>query len=641
MKGLQFLLKIAIVASIVGHMILSPYTKVEESFNLQAIHDILNYGIFPFSVLDQYDHKTFPGVVPRTFVGALLVAGIVTPIIKVLEFFDVDLLAGDQTNLQLLVRLVIGVANAFLLIKLADTANRIDFQSRKFKRKPLIGTCYLLLLASQFHILFYSSRTLPNFMALPFVNYALAKLMRGDMIGLSILAFTGIVFRLEIGVFSVVATVVFSLIFKQSDIFVNLLMLVVGTITGVMISVSVDTQFWGHLILPEIQSLVYNVVEGKSANWGVEPFPTYFTKYIPKLFKPPVVLMLSAIGFTNDPSDDNRVFRTKDSSIVHRPCKDSLRALFVSSILFVLVMSFQPHKEWRFIIYIVPVVTLLGGNGLATLIHKSKGSFSRKILVFFFLVLTAVSSIISLFTSYVSSFNYPGGQAVKVANELAYSRAQSNMTSLIHLDVATCMSGASRFTELHNIYISYDKTETPEELKNIWNNIDILVTEDHINTSDWENVDSVKIFSRVSLYPIISYLQTHSSFAQIQADVITLYNDSVKQKSLDAIFKILDQVIIKTDYLFIYERSEQTLEKDLYFERSDSKESPQEDTFEPPTDGIPYLPGQKLNGCGCSDQDHSNPDVGRGEIENNLNQQMEDIEQDLNQQIDDIESEFN
>lgn len=67
------------------HLWVAPYTKVEESFNIQAIHDFLKYGIpvngSALKIKFLFDHMTFSGSVPRTFVGAMGVAGLSKPVI--------------------------------------------------------------------------------------------------------------------------------------------------------------------------------------------------------------------------------------------------------------------------------------------------------------------------------------------------------------------------------------------------------------------------------------------------------------------------------------------------------------------------------------------------------------------------------
>lgn len=79
------MLLVSLPALVVLHLWIAPYTKVEESFHIQAIHDIETYGIPTVNVKDtlqtEYDHFEFPGAVPRTFAGAVALSGLSTPVI--------------------------------------------------------------------------------------------------------------------------------------------------------------------------------------------------------------------------------------------------------------------------------------------------------------------------------------------------------------------------------------------------------------------------------------------------------------------------------------------------------------------------------------------------------------------------------
>ncbi|KAG2733792.1 hypothetical protein G9P44_003317 [Scheffersomyces stipitis] len=560
MYKFYWLLDAAVVAAIGFYLVLAPYTKVEESFNLQAVHDILNYGPLPSqTITDNYDHIKFPGVVPRTFVGSLILAAIVNSVNSFSRsILAVDLLAPEksQSNLQLLVRAILGLANAFGFYKIRESINRVTITDKKSKTKGVIGFWFTVLLLTQFHILFYSTRTLPNFIALPFVSIGLSRLIEGDIVGYAWLAFTGIVFRLEVGLFAVIIAIVSSLGFGQSSIFVNGLSLFTGTSLGGLISLGVDSHFWGRLVVPEIESFVFNVVEGKASEWGVEPWSAYFGKYLFQLFRPPVILLLVLPGLSSDPADDGVTFvdQAQKKKVAH-PARHSLRILFVSSVLYIAAMSFQPHKEWRFIIYTIPILTLQAANGLTGISRKWSLGLTSKLLLLIIIALSFLASLLSLLSGYVSHFNYPGGEALAFVNE--YVQPLSSEEVFVHLDVPACMTGVSRFGQIHSDLITYDKTEDATELSEIWSQIDILVTgvsPAEIDKNFWELLHSTKAFYSMSVQPIIQLLQRQQTDkTAVRSFAVTVGKEAIRG-DFSTIHTFVRSLLLTTDYIFVYKR---------------------------------------------------------------------------------------
>lgn len=73
------------------HLLVAPYTKVEESFSLQATHDILRHGLPTRNVTAvltaNYDHLQFSGAVPRSFIGPLVLSQVAAPFVKLFGSF--------------------------------------------------------------------------------------------------------------------------------------------------------------------------------------------------------------------------------------------------------------------------------------------------------------------------------------------------------------------------------------------------------------------------------------------------------------------------------------------------------------------------------------------------------------------------
>ncbi|KAK6357243.1 dolichyl-P-Man:Man(7)GlcNAc(2)-PP-dolichol alpha-1,6-mannosyltransferase [Orbilia javanica] len=484
------ILEILLPVTMFVHLLMAPYTKVEESFNIQAIHDVANIGMpVPFTdvaeILAQYDHVEFPGAVPRSFAGAGLIGGITS---MVLGFVQDGLLQ------QIIVRAFLGLLNCSTIILLSRRVAKVY--------SPGAAKWYLLLQASQFHVMYYVSRTLPNMIAFGMVTYAFAELLppprslsaRKDWfdtspIGLQVLILAAVIFRCELALLFF-TNVVPLLVTGWVNIVELFILGGVTGVLGVLIAVSVDTYFWQTFPKPmwaELEGFLFNTVQGRSSEWGTSPVYYYFANAIPKMMlNPMALLVLLPIG------------------IYAGGWKRTTERVVGPSIAFVAAYSLLPHKEWRFIVYIMPALTLVAGVGADWVFSQRKKGILYLGLNLALFTTVALTFVASFGMSYVSSLNYPGGQALKILEEVAGSRESIR----VHMDVYTCMTGATRFTQntvAHPDW-KFSKEERKEVLANpgFWRDFDYVLTSSPESVMEflpgWEVKEVAKGYSGIAIW---------------------------------------------------------------------------------------------------------------------------------------------
>lgn len=415
-RNTEWLLFMALFA----HIIFVPFTKVEESFNVQAVHDLLYHRLN----LTQYDHQEFPGVVTRTFLGPLFIASILSFVHPVLNFLKLE-----KFWTLFAARFVLGMA---VLISFCSYVRLIE---ERFGRR--VGTFMRLITLTQFHFLFYASRPLPNTFALVLVLLVYQNWINSDYVWATIYAtLTTFIFRFElILLFGPLFLTVF--LTKPNKILNTILVGICTLALSFVISIPIDSFFWDKWLWPEGDMIRFNILHNKSHEYGVFPFWWYFTSALPRL------LLLSS-------------FFIPLGMLIHQQNQRTMALTTFPALAFVFLYSFLPHKELRFILYTVPILNLPASFFCSWIWKKAKVSWIYRIIALSVVVHLIGNLIITGHFIYASSRNYPGGEALMM---LQYkNRFDRNKRISVHIDNYCAETGISRFLQLFGNW-EYNKTE--------------------------------------------------------------------------------------------------------------------------------------------------------------------------------------
>lgn len=435
-----------------------------------------------FFHVSDFDHFLFPGVVPRTFAGPLilsLISCIPKYIFRLSPFLTLHL-----------VRFVLAALCVSSLLSIRNAlASRFT---------SLTATLFSLFTASQFHVLFYSSRTLPNTFALVLTNFAFANRLRSHpnnppYPAIALLSIACALFRSELSlyIFTTLLTDIAS--FKLKFSAACRVAIFTAVITALS-SIALDSYFWQRLCYPELEVFFFNVLLNKSSAWGTHPFHWYFTNALPRALGGVYLLAFIALISQFSP----------------------LAPLLLPVLFFISLYSILPHKELRFIIYALPVfnaVAAISVEGavrhitvrLHTRVAKKRSStsskqlhnttvmsfrFLRNFLLSAFAVLTiAISALQTVISSAASQANYPSGISMRklhsMENQL-YSNSGLCQGSIppnasVHIDVDSAMNGISQYVQVDldpNQLCpkwSYSKREDVEQLD--WTTFSHLISE--------------------------------------------------------------------------------------------------------------------------------------------------------------------
>ncbi|CAM9137083.1 unnamed protein product [Ectocarpus sp. 4 AP-2014] len=487
-RGWRKVAELILLAVIVAHALICPFTKVEESFNIQAIHDLLVHR----QDLASYDHNDFPGVVPRTFLGAAVVAAVSSPLHAAVEAFFADLSTRQAS--QVAARLALGLL-CWLAFRRFNSA--VAFRLGDAPAGWAAGVWAL-----QFHLPFYMSRTLPNVFALCVVLLALQAWLRDNVPrALGLFTVATLVFRCDVVVLLGPLTLQLLLTGRVRPLEVITAGLKWG-IPSLVASFLLDSALWGRWVWPESHVLLFNTVANRSSEWGEMPVYWYFVSALPRALSGTALLI--PIGLLRDPS--------RPLQLLRRPA--AVFSYLLPGVAMVFLYSALPHKELRFIFPALPLFNLAAGAGMSKAVRgmlsakakdnddddngggrtrsnaryqvtssgNGRGEATGKdrtlmgrlflcVVVGLALIVTAGTTALAVTAS---SANYPGALALEALHRVIDADHRESVKDvLVHVDAQAAMTGVSRFGQRKKGVV-YSKQEKGVD----FSKFDFVVTSD-------------------------------------------------------------------------------------------------------------------------------------------------------------------
>lgn len=346
----------------------------------------------------------------------------------------------------------------------------------------------MILVAFQFHTLFYCTRPLPNILALGLVNLAYGFWFKGSFYAaLRCLIFATIVFRCDM--LLLLCPLGLELLLTKSISIWGAFKCCTGAVlVCIGLTMAVDSIMWRRLLWPEFEVFWFNSFLNRSSEWGTHPFHWYFTSALPRsLLAAYPLFMFGALL-------DRRVL---------------FYILPVFS--FVLLYSKLPHKELRFIISSIPMFNLSAAVTASRIYNNRRKSFWN-LLYIALLGLLVISLGCTVTTFLASNENYPSGYALKALHGTGIAK-NSTGQMWVHIDTFSAMNGISRFCE-NDFPWRYSKEEgiLTEEFHT--RNFTYLLNE-HFSIKGFKCLFPVNGFSRIRLqvgFPPISLVKEPKVF---------------------------------------------------------------------------------------------------------------------------------